>query len=94
MPKSIRQIRPQLEPLSTAALGVLHVLEPVVGRIIGTAVLKYACGKAAIDPATLQRTQIPLIIEHIQTSLTFYDRSVEVSEALRSLAAGEGRGEL
>jgi len=92
MPKQIRQIRPQLEPLSTAALQVLHVLEPVVGRIIGTAVLKYACGKMELDPVSLESNQIPLLIEHIKTSLTFYDRTTEVADTLASLASGEGGG--
>jgi hypothetical protein len=93
MPKQIRQIRPQLEPLSAAALQVLHVLEPVVGRIIGTAVLKFACGKAGVDPDALRMEQIPLITEHIKTSLTFYDRSTEVADTLVGLAGGEGGGD-
>jgi len=93
MPKRIRPIRPQLEPFSHVALKVLHVLEPVVGRIIGTAVIKFACEKAMIDPEQLQPAQVGLLIAHIKTSLAFYDRSEEVEGALQQLATDQGRGE-
>lgn len=86
MPTSLRQIRPRLEALSAASLEVLRTLEPVVGRIIGTAVLKHACSKAQIDPAQLAWSQIDLLIPAIATSLKFYDHAAELERVLHQLA--------
>ena len=92
MVKQVRQIQPQLEALSFPALSVLHVLEPAVGRIIGTAVLKFACAKAGIDPATMEYHDIPSLIGPIEQSLVLYERSAKISEVLRQLATvADGR---
>ena len=86
MAKQVRQVQPKLEALSYPALEVLHVLEPTVGRIIGTAVLKFACAKASIDPASLMYGDIPQLIPSIEQSLALYERSSEITEVLKRLA--------
>ena len=92
MSKQVRQVQPQLESLSFPALEVLHVLEPAVGRIIGTAVLKFACAKASIDPAVMEYRDIPRLIGPIEQSLVLYERSAQISEVLRKLATvADGR---
>ena len=90
MAKQVRQVQPQLEALSFPALEVLHVLEPIVGRIIGTAVLKFACGKAGVDPATVQYKDISLLIDPIEQSLALYERSGQIGAVLRQLATVAG----
>lgn len=85
MPKTLRELRSQLEPLSWPALKVLHVLEPVVGRIIATAMLKHACEKSQLDPAQLEWSQIEMLLPVVADSLGIYDRSTEVIEELRGL---------
>jgi len=79
--------------MSPAALELLHVLEPVVGRIIGVSILKYACSKAQLDFAALVHDQISELIPHIESSLIVYDRSAELAVVLKQLAAAKGGGE-
>jgi hypothetical protein len=91
MVKTVRSIRPQLEALSPAALDVLRVLEPVLGRIIAIAVIKYACNAVQRDPGQLDAASLNLLLPHLERSLAQYDRLAEVGDALRRLL-GSARG--
>ncbi|MBN2359877.1 MAG: hypothetical protein JXR83_10520 [Deltaproteobacteria bacterium] len=71
---------------------MLHVLEPAVGRIIGTAVIKFACAKADVDPAAMQYSDIPSLIPSIERSLSLYERSTEIGDVLRRLSDVAGAG--
>jgi len=86
MAKQVYQVQPKLEALSFPALEVLHALEPTVGRIIGTAVLKFVCAKANLDPANLEYRDIPNLIEPIEQSLALYEHATDIGVVLRQLA--------
>ena len=96
MAKILRPVTPQREPMSGTALEVLHVLEPVLGRIIAMAVLKYACKIIEADVAKLTPRNLIDLIPPIERSLTAYDRLDKVEGALRALAersqSGGGAG--
>lgn len=85
MVKTVRSIRPQLEALSPTALDVLRVLEPVLGRIIAIAVIKYACHATQTDPGQLEASSLGQLLPHLERSLAQYDRLTEVGDALRRL---------
>ncbi|MFH1808875.1 MAG: hypothetical protein ABIJ09_09020 [Pseudomonadota bacterium] len=87
MANTVRSVRPQLEALSPTALDVLRVLEPVLGRIIAVAVIKYASHAIQLDPLHLQPEHVEHLVPHIERSLVQYDRLGEVGDALRRLAA-------
>ncbi len=91
MAKTVRPVRPRLEAMSPLALDVLHLLEPVLGRIIATAVLRYACDQVEADPASLSREQLTSLIEPLERSMAHYDRVADLSAGLRDLAE-EGEG--
>ena len=86
MAKILRPVKSQREPMSGTALEVLHILEPVLGRIIASAVLKYACKIIQADVAALAPRHLDDLIAPIERSLTAYDRMDQVGGALRKLA--------